>query len=77
LQRKRQFSGVTKPRAFFDRRVRVEGFTRSISMGKIIPKGWEYVRLTVKEKSDNKIVVQIEKLLGGENNVRKDITSEP
>lgn len=65
MHRKRQFSGVTKPRVFFDRKVRTEGDTRVISLGKVIPKSWTYVRVRVVCKTDSTIGIVIDKLLGG------------
>jgi hypothetical protein len=61
--RKRQFTGGTKPRTFFDRKVRSEGHTRSLSLGKVIPKNWAYVRIKVLRKKSDMVEVRITKML--------------
>lgn len=65
---KRKFRGTSKPRQFFDRKVRREGYSRTLSLGKIIPKNWRYVRITPIEKTQNAITLRIDKLLGNEIN---------
>lgn len=67
------FTGQYKPRNFFDRKVQNTGYTRTLSIGKIIPKEWKYVRLTVIEKTNTYVVVKIDKLLG--ENTYAHITS--
>jgi len=66
----RQFAGQYKPRIFFDRKVQNTGYTRTLSMGKIIPKDWKYVRLTVLESQPSYVIVRIDKLLGDINYAR-------
>ena len=46
-----------------DRKVTQGTFTRSISIGRIIPKDWEYVRLTILEVDNDRLVVQIRRLV--------------
>jgi len=77
MSTKRQFKGATKPRTFFDRKVRIEGYTRSLSLGKVIPKDWQYVRIRVINKTQDFIKLEILKLMGGDNDARKNRTSEP
>lgn len=62
MNRTRQFSGASKPRLFFDRKVRQQGGGRSLSMGKVIPPTWKYVRIRKVRESDTSVTVRIEKL---------------
>lgn len=61
-KRKRQFKGTSKPRTFFDRKVRQVGYTRYVALGKLIPEGWTYVRLTPLNQTPTTIEVLIERL---------------
>lgn len=63
---RRQFRGASKPRSFFDRKVQDTGYTRVLSLGKIIPKDWTYVRVTPLKKDKTTILLRIDKLLGDE-----------
>ncbi len=67
---KRQFRTKAKKRTFFDRGVRPQGYTRVVSMGKIIPKGWTYVRITPIKREGNIITVTFERLLGENNHAQ-------
>ena len=60
---KRQFKGTSAPRLFFDRRVRETGGTISVSLGKILPHNWYYIRLEVIDRNDDSVTVKITKLL--------------
>jgi len=62
MNRKRQFTGVAKPRLFFDRKVQRTSTTRILSMGKVLPKDWEYVRLIPEYMDASTIMLRIEKL---------------
>mgnify|MGYP001566404204 CR=1 FL=1 len=64
MSKPKQFSGVTKPRLFYDRKVSHYGYSRSVSMGHIIPEDWAYVRVIPLKISETTIVVEITKLLG-------------
>ena len=47
-RRKRQFTGTSKPRQFYNRKVRRVGRDKRgayIALGRIIPKDWAYVRV--------------------------------
>jgi hypothetical protein len=59
----RQFKGTSIPRLFFDRRVRPTGHTTSISLGKIIPESWSYVRMEVIDREAESVTVKFTKLL--------------
>ena len=73
---KRQFRGTSKPRQSYDRKVRNVGYTRYIAMGKIVPEGWQYVRLTPLNRTTESVEVLIEKLLGAENNAQTTTTNK-
>jgi hypothetical protein len=63
---KRQFKGASTRRSSFDRKVQDTGYTRTLSIGKIIPKDWAYVRLTPIQIEKQWIILRIDKLLGDE-----------
>ena len=65
-KRKRQFTFKKGQPKFYDRKVRKQGDTLVISLGKIVPDDWIYVRLRVFDKTDTTISLLIEKLLGAE-----------
>jgi len=73
---KRQFKAGPKTRLFYDRKVRHEGYTRSLSLGKIIPKDWQYVRIKVAAQTPDFIKLEILKLMGGEKNEPKPSNSK-
>ena len=60
---KRQFKRTAKPRLFFDRRVRQTGNTVSISLGKVIPKGWYYVRIELIDREADSVTIKLSRLL--------------
>jgi hypothetical protein len=57
-----------KPPLFFDRKVQPHGYTRLISLGKIIPADWRYVRIYCIKQTDTEVHLIIRKLLGVEAN---------
>lgn len=67
---KRQFKGVVTKRDFFDRKVRKQGNTTVISLGKIIPKSWKYVRVELIGRKDDIIIVRFKKLYEEKNNAK-------
>jgi len=67
---KRQFKTGRKKRTFYDRKVRKVGFTLSISLGKVIPKGWTYIRITPIKREGNVITITLEKLVGENNHAQ-------
>lgn len=67
---KRQFKGGRGKRPFYDRKVRTQGFSRIIALGKVIPRDWRYVRIAVQSKNHNHVVLVISKLLGAEINAK-------
>jgi len=77
MTHKRQFSGVTKPRTFYDRKVGHYGQSRTLSLTKIIPKDWQYVRITPLKADETTFVIEVKKLLGANNNGKKTDNSEP
>jgi len=74
---KRQFKGGAEPRTFFDRKVRHQGYSRSVSLGKVIPKDWQYVRIHIVQISKWAIDLQIQKLLGENKNEQKGNNNRP
>ena len=66
MQRKRQFKTAVPRRTFFERKVLPYGSTRTVALGKIIPKHWRYVRINVIDTANNSVTIQIVKLLGDE-----------
>ena len=67
MSQKRQFKSGAKPRTFFDRKVREEGYTRTVSLGKILPKQWIYVRVQIISQKPDELIVRITKLAEEEN----------
>lgn len=66
MRSKRQFQTAAKRRTFYDRKVLRYGYSATVSMGRIIPKTWQYVRVRIIEQTDKHITVEFEKLLGDE-----------
>jgi hypothetical protein len=66
LQRKRQFQTAAKRRTFFDRKITSQGYSKQVSLSKLVPKTWTYVRLQVLEQTDKTVTLLITKLLGEE-----------
>lgn len=62
--RKRQFKGTGERRTFFDRKVRKVGYSRVLSMSKIIPEDWAWIRMSILNKTDDAVEVLFTKLLG-------------
>lgn len=73
MRRQKQFKGTQQRRAFFDRKVNHIGSTRSLSMTKVLPEGWAYVRITLLHRTEQSIEVLIERLLEM-NNIAPDTT---
>ena len=76
----KQFHVSAQKRTFFDRKVLHYGYSRTISMGKIIPKEWRYVRLSIITQDKNTVTVTIEKLMGDKDYARhtqNDKTNRP
>lgn len=63
---KRQFHTSAQKRTFFDRRVLRYGYSATVSMGKIIPKNWAYVRMSIIEQTEKTLTIKLEKLIGVE-----------
>jgi len=75
-QQKRQFKSGPKTRTFFDRKVRQEGGSRVLSLSKLIPKDWTYVRIRLIRQTADYIQLDVEKLLGGERDEQKNNNSK-
>lgn len=76
MQHKSQFHASPHKGTFFDRKVLNYGSSRTVAMGKIIPKGWPYVRLTIIKQEGDKITVTIEKLFLGVPHARNPKTDK-
>lgn len=64
----RQFKGTRKKKTeYYDHKVIHSHTTRSLCLGKILPKDWSYVRVLVLSKGQDSITCKITKLLGTEN----------
>jgi len=72
----RQFRETARKREFYDRKVREVGYTRVISLGKIIPEDWAYVRMRILNQTDESIEVLFTKLMGRDNDTYDEETSE-
>jgi xanthine dehydrogenase molybdopterin-binding subunit B len=53
---------------FYDRKVQAHGYTRLLSLGKVIPEDWRYVRIFVVKQTPTEVHIIIKKLLGVETN---------
>lgn len=62
MQRKRHFQTTVQRRTFFDRKVLHYGQSRAVSLGKVIPKDWEYVRIGVIDKNPATVTIAITRL---------------
>jgi hypothetical protein len=60
----RQFQTAAQRRTFFDRKVLHYGYSRTVALGKIIPKEWKYVRIHLIESTPRTLTINIEKLYG-------------
>lgn len=53
-------SHLDKPQ---DQRINTSGRGRSIAVGKMLPKTWDWIRVTVVEESTTEVTVKIRKLV--------------
>ena len=65
-KRPKQFKGTSKRRTFFDRKVRKVGYSRVLSMTKVVPEDWAYVRIIMMNRTSDAVEVLLEKLMGVE-----------
>lgn len=49
------------------RKVQKKGSTTILSLGKIIPKDWESVHITILEQTKDKLTIKIQKLVAAED----------
>lgn len=66
----KQFHVSAERRTFFDRKVLHYGYSRTLSMGKIIPREWEYVRIRIKAETPRVLEISIERLRGAKDDAR-------
>jgi len=76
LQARKQFHTSAEKRTFFDRKVLNYGSSRTVAMGKIIPKEWPYVRMTIIEQDKDSRMILIEKLFLGVEHARNPKTNK-
>ena len=76
MQSKRQFHTAAKRRTFFDRKVIHYGSSRTISLSKVIPKDWGYVRINIVEKTPNQATITITKLTVSESHAQNPQTNK-
>lgn len=72
----RQFRETARKRESYDRKVRSVGYTRVISLGKIIPEDWTYVRMRILNQTPESIEVLFIKLMGRDNDTHDEKASE-
>ena len=58
----KQFKHKIPQLKIYDRKVYRTGFSRTLSISKLLPKNWVYVRCTILNKTDKVVTVQIEPL---------------
>uniref|UniRef100_A0A6H1ZXN1 Uncharacterized protein n=1 Tax=viral metagenome TaxID=1070528 RepID=A0A6H1ZXN1_9ZZZZ len=68
MKTKKQFKRTGKPPVHYDRKVLRYGYSAMISMGHLIPKNWDYARVTPLKQTDTILEVRIERLRVVKNN---------
>jgi len=58
----------SKRKPFYDRKVQAHGYTRLLSLGKVIPQDWRYVRIWIDQQTPTEVRITVQKLLGVETN---------
>jgi len=76
VETKRQFHTAAKRRSFFDRKVLTYGSSRTVSMSKVIPKDWTYVRVGIIDKNPNTVTLTITKLMVSESHAQNPQTNK-
>lgn len=76
MQAKRQFHTAAKRRTFFDRKVIHYGASRTISLSKVIPEDWAYVRVCAIDKNPNSVTIIITKLMVSESHAQDTQTDK-
>ena len=76
MSKKKQFKGTSAPKTFYDRRVRKVGYSRVVSLSKIIPEDWAWVRMRVLNKAPDTLEVLFTKLLGRDEDAQDEGTSK-
>ena len=65
-KKKRQFKGTSKAKDHYDRKVIHSRTGRTLSLTKVIPKDWLYVRIYLVDETKNHKIIGIQKLMGVE-----------
>ena len=63
----RQFDKTSQRRTFYDRKVRRTGFSRVVSLSKVLPESWTYIRITPLNVTDISVQLLVEKLMGADD----------
>jgi len=63
MKRPKQFKGTQQRRAFYDRKVNRTGSSRMVSLTKLLPETWTYVRITPLHRTEKSVEILIERLL--------------
>jgi len=59
---KRQFKTRLPPHTFFDRKVTHLGQSRVISISKFVPKTWDFVRVSIIDRTSDGVTIKITRL---------------
>ena len=54
----------------YDRRINKMGYGRMLAVSKVVPKNWEFVRISKIEETENSVTVLIQKLMDSEQYAR-------
>lgn len=73
MQARKQFHVGAQRRTFFDRKVLKYGYSRTIALGKVIPKDWQYVRITILVKDKSHVSLDLTKLTAVESRAQDTI----
>lgn len=72
----KQTGATKKAPPFFDRKILQYGESRCVALTKVIPKNWEYARITLHGSGPNSIVIQLERLVRAKPNASTTPTNK-
>jgi len=58
----KQFRGTSKRKNFYDRKIRPQGFSVVVSLGKVLPSDWTWTRIHLLDRTDKTVTVMFERL---------------
>ena len=70
-----QNNKVKETSKFYDRHIFKMGYGRNLAISKVIPKNWEYVRISKIAETENSVTVLIQKLMDSEQSARINKTN--